>query len=115
MKTIKSLVPALAIGSALLLAACGGGGSSSSSGAAPPASTAAPSDSAGSATTAQGQGGGGSNLQDPAVQQCLAEKGVTLPSFPAGGRRGGATGARRRPTRTRVVRPECHDRRPERR
>ena len=78
MKTIKSLVPALAVGSVLLLAACGGGGSSSSSGAAPAAtSTAAPSDSSASSTD-QGQGGGGSNLQDPAVQQCLAEKGVTL-------------------------------------
>jgi hypothetical protein len=81
MRTLKSLVPALAIASAVLLAACGGGGSSSGSS---PATTAAttPSSDAGDASNGSGQGGGRSNLNDPAVQQCLADKGVTMPSFP---------------------------------
>jgi hypothetical protein len=81
MRTLRSLVPALAVASAMLLAACGGGGSSAGSS---PVTTAAttPSSDAGTANgNGQGGGGGGNNLNDPAVQQCLAEKGVTMPSF----------------------------------
>ena len=84
MRTLKSLVPALAIGSVLLLAACGGGGGSSSG--ASPATTAATTPSSDTGTSSgDGQGGGRSNLNDPAVQQCLADKGVTVPSFPRRG------------------------------
>jgi hypothetical protein len=72
---MKALVSALAVGSALLLAACGGGGGGTS----PSATTAAP-----AAAPTDNQ----SNLQDPAVQQCLAEKGV---SFPPNGREGPRT------------------------
>jgi hypothetical protein len=65
---VRTLVSALAIGGALLLAACGGGGGSSGSG----ATTVAPADTG---TSDAGRG----NLNDPAVQQCLADKGITLP------------------------------------
>ena len=110
MRTLKSLVPALAVASALLLAACGGGGSSAGSA---PATTAATTPSSDAGTTngnGQNGGGGGSGLNDPAVQQCLAEKGVTMPSFtgrgqgeappdsaanPEGGRFGGLDDATR--------------------
>ncbi len=86
MRTLKSLVPALAIASVVLLAACGGGGSSSGASPATTAATTPSSDAGGgSAANGDGQGGGGSNINDPAVQQCLADKGVTMPSFPRRG------------------------------
>ena len=76
--------PALATVLVLALAACGGGGGSSAA----TATTAATDPSA-----TGGPAGGGASLRDPAVQQCLADKGITLPSFPQGqGRFGGEGG-----------------------
>jgi hypothetical protein len=78
MKT-KLLLPALAVGVVLSLGACGSSGTSSTTTTAPAAAT--------DPSTTGGQGaaaGGGASINDPAVQQCLADKGITLPSLPQG-------------------------------
>jgi len=90
MKT-KMLLPAFAAGMVLLLGACGGGGGGSSAATTP--TTAAASDPSAAAGEQSGGGGApGGSLSDPAVQQCLADKGITVPSFTPGQGRRGAEG-----------------------
>ncbi|MEA2155262.1 MAG: hypothetical protein QOE11_1402 [Solirubrobacteraceae bacterium] len=79
-RTIRSLVAGAALlGLVLALAACGGGSSQSAS-----------SPGAAGGQARPGGRGGFAAAQDPKVQACLKQQGVTLPA-PA--RRGGAPGA----------------------
>jgi hypothetical protein len=67
---------AAVLGLVLLVSACGGGGGRSGN---------SSSDSSSTSTTSPQGGGGRARFNDPVVQQCLASKGITLPSRGEGG------------------------------